>query len=102
MAKIRKYRLSWNASESTDVSNYKFYYDTNPLSYDSPNVNVGNVTEIFIPNDVPDFPLVDGIYNLGVSAVDDAGNESDMAVINEFPFDLVAPNAPSNFVVEPI
>ena len=35
-------------------------------------------------------PLIDGQVSLGISTVDDVGNESDISVIT-VPFDLVAP-----------
>lgn len=100
MAKVKDYQITWTKSASVDVVGYKIYYvpEADTLTYASPNVIVGDVDTVAIPADVPEFPLIDGIYKIGLSAVDDVGNESDIAV-KTVPFDLVAPDVPTNLEV---
>jgi hypothetical protein len=91
MAKIRKYKLSWEASDSSTVIGYKLYWSKGAeVSYDSKFIKVGNVTEITLPDDVI---LSDGPVMFGVTAIDKDGNESDMALIAE-PYQLHVPKAP--------
>ena len=100
MAKVKNYTIMWTKSTSTDVVGYKVYYvpESETLTYAAPNVEVGDVDTVAIPADVPDFPLIDGIYKIGLSAVDDVGNESDI-IEKTVPFDLVAPDAPTNLEI---
>lgn len=100
MAKVKNYQITWTKSASVDVVGYKVYYvpELDLLNYGSPNVAVGDVNSVNIPADVPDFPLIDGVYKIGLSAVDDVGNESDIAE-KTVPFDLVAPDAPTDLAV---
>ena len=102
MAKIRKKRVRWSASLSPDVAGYKLYWALlKGVSYDSASVNVGNVTEIILPDNVPSFPLLAGDVEFGVTAVDQSGNESDMAVYSTN-IDFVAPDPPKDLVLEDI
>lgn len=103
MAKTKEYSITWTKSASTDVVGYKIYYvpEEEELNYGSPNVLVGDVDTVLIPTDVPGFPLIDGSYQIGLSSVDDVGNESDI-ISKIVPFDLVAPDAPTNLEVTPL
>ena len=103
MAKVKQYQITWTKSESIDVVGYKIYYvpEGEELNYGSPNVTVGDVDSVLIPVDVPEFPLVDGSYTIGLSSIDDVGNESDI-ITKTVPFDLVAPAAPSGLEVTPL
>ncbi|MCK4526463.1 hypothetical protein KAW18_03760 [candidate division WOR-3 bacterium] len=103
MANVRKYQVTWTKSTSIDVVGYNIYYvpDTEQLNYGSPHVSVGDVNSIIIPDDVPEFPMIDGVYKIGLTAVDDVGNESDI-IETAVPFDLVAPDAPADLVVTPL
>jgi hypothetical protein len=93
MAKIRKYKLSWDASDSDTVIGYKLYWSKGTVvGYDSKFIKVGNVTEIALPDDVT---LSDGPVMFGVTAIDKDGNESDMAEIAE-PYQLHVPKAPGS------
>jgi len=102
MAKVIKRRISWTASDSPDVVKYRVYWEAAPNipSYSSPHVEVTK-NELIIPDEVPDFPTQEGDYVIGVSAVDDVGNESDISTVTA-PFDFTAPNAPENVSVESI
>jgi hypothetical protein len=48
------------------------------MDHDSDFVEVVNDTELILPDDTPCFSLVSGLIELGITAVDQAGNESDM------------------------
>ena len=97
MAKIAEKLIRFLPSDSLDVVTNKLYYAEAPLlvDYDSPNVDVGNTPngDGYIVVDLAvHFPGVDGVYNIGVAAVDDGGNEADMKLANDVPLDFVAPN----------
>jgi hypothetical protein len=101
MAKVVKRRVRWTASASTDVVGYKVYWsleaDGDP-DYGSPNVQVSS-NQIIIPDDAPEFPEEEGVYVIGITAVDDVGNESDMVTATA-PFDFLVPDSVSNVVIE--
>jgi hypothetical protein len=102
MAKIKKRNISWGASTAVDVIGYKLYWAVGVnanVDYLSSFADVGNKTAVIIPDELPTFPLVDDQMSLGVTAYDDIGNESDMTVVKNVPFDFVAPDAPTNLVV---
>jgi len=103
MAKIVKRTLSWSPSAATDLAGYRLYWAIGAnatIDYDSNHVDLQNVTGIVIPDDVPSvFPLAEPILSIGVSAFDVIGNESDITVVQNVPFDFVAPDAPTNLVV---
>jgi len=99
MAKIRKCKLSWEASDSENVIGYKLYWSkAAEVSYDSKYIKVGNVTEIALPDDVT---LSDGPVMFGVTAIDKDGNESDMTTIPE-PYQLLVPKAPVGLALKPL
>jgi len=99
MAKIVKRTINFVASTAPDVQGYKLYWAVGGgVDYLSDNVDIGNVTTVIIPDDVPTFPLVKDTIELGVTAYDDMGNESDMTVLSA-PFDFDAPDAPTNLEV---
>lgn len=95
MAKVKNVTLEFPASGSPDVVGYKLYIQPvpDPVTYESISVDLGNSTSIVL-NEVAGMPTTDGIYNLGVTAVDDAANESSMSLLNEVPLDFTAPDAP--------
>ena len=82
------------------MAGYRLYWAIGGgVGYDSDFAEVGNVTEVILPDDVPAFPLFHGEMRIGVTSVSHTGNESDMRVISAF-FDLTAPDAPSNLKSE--
>ena len=102
MAKLRKIRISWNVSTDPDVKGYKLYWAVGGgINYDSDSAEVSNVTELILPDDIPSFPLVAADIELGVTAVNHRGNESDITKYSA-PFDFTVPDAPMDLVVEPI
>jgi len=53
MAKMKKRRLRWKASESQQAVGYRLYWaEGGEVGYDSPCVALGNVTEVILPDDV--------------------------------------------------
>ena len=101
MAKVKSAILKFDPSDSPDVVGYKLYMEQSPLvvSYDSQSYDLGNNTEVDLST-IPDMTTRDGVYNLGISAVDDAGNESSMSLMNDVPLDFLAPNPPGEITIE--
>jgi hypothetical protein len=100
MTRIRKWRISWHASNNPDVTGYRLYWAKGSrVNYASDFAEVGKVTEVILPDDVPSFPLVHGDIEIGVTSIGRNGNESNMTVTSAL-FDTVAPDAPSNLKLE--
>jgi hypothetical protein len=100
MAKIKNVTISFTASDSPDVVGYKLYVEEVPavVTYASPSFDMGNTTSV----DLSTLDLLvskKGVFNLGVSAVDSVGNESDMSLSNDVPLAFVAPNPPGVIVI---
>jgi hypothetical protein len=103
MAKVNQAFIRFAPSPSSDVVGYKLYVAPSPASveYTSPSFNMGNPapdgTSGLIVVDLSSLPgmtTYDGMYNIGVSSVDDDGNESSMSVKNGVQLDFVAPDPP--------
>jgi hypothetical protein len=102
MARIRKRKVRWNPSNDSGVVGYKLYWAVGKeVGYDSDFAELGNITGVTLPDDVPSFPIVAGDIELGVVAVDHVGNESDMVKLSA-PFDFSAPDAPTGLAIETI
>lgn len=86
--------LSWTASPSTDVVSYELYQGEQGQAptYDSPHVDVGNVTSATLP--VEGLPMVEGTVIFAVAAVDAAGNKSDLAPVAPVLIDVTPPLPP--------
>jgi hypothetical protein len=98
MARIRKCKLSWQASTSEHVIGYKLYWAKGiDVDYDSKYLKLGNVTEIALPDDVT---LSGGPVMFGVTAIDRDGNESDMVTLVK-PYQLQVPEAPLDLSITP-
>lgn len=101
--------LQFKPSASQDVTGYKLY-----AKVDEPNVNLtkdnatitanlGNPApeaDGFIRvvlNGIPEMQSADGMYDLGVAAIDDAGNESPLLLqgLADISLDFLAPSPPS-------
>lgn len=105
MARAGTKTFYWTASTANDVENYRVYAteENTPISYSSPHRDVGLVTEVDLGALANEgfTPLIDadGLFNLGVAALDDMGNESDIAVKPSVPLDFVPPEAPTGLGV---
>jgi hypothetical protein len=81
--KAKKKRLTWNASPSPDVVGYRVYWSkAGKPDYNSDHAEVGNITQIILPDDIPAFPVRGDQIELGITAVNIKGNESDMARVS--------------------
>ena len=101
MALVQEKILSFEPSDSPDVVGYKMYMEEAPtlVTYDSLSFDLGAKTEGINLAELPDMTTKDGVYNIGIVAVDDAGNESSMSVVNDVPLDFQAPNPPGQIVI---
>lgn len=99
MGKIRSKVVRWQPSETSEVR-YRLYWATcKPVARNLDYANVGTVTEVTLPDDIPSFPLVAGKIVLGVSAIGPSGNESEITSICGS-IDFTIPGAPRNLRVE--
>lgn len=102
MAKIKKRKLRWKTSASPGVVGYKLYWaEEGHVNYDSESAMLGNVEEIVLPDGIPSFPLVKGAIELGITAVNEIGNESHMTKVT-FPFQFSVPDPPENLTLEAV
>jgi len=100
MAKIKRRKLKWIASDSSQVVGYKLYWSENgAVAYDSQCAIVGNVTEIILPDDVKSFMPNGGPVEFGITAVDELGNESDMITLKA-PYQFNVPKAPEDLYLQ--
>ncbi|MFO7740454.1 MAG: AAA family ATPase [Desulfatiglandaceae bacterium] len=99
-AKIQKWRIRWNPSTTPDVIGYKLYWAIGRgVTYGSDCIELGNANEVVLPDGVPAFPRAAEVIEIGVTAVSENGNESDMSVLSA-PLRVTAPEPPSNVLVE--
>ena len=101
--KVVKKRISWDAGTTADIVAHRIYVEKDPTvpTYSSVYVDISMPqTYITVPDDFPAGTFdEDVVYIVGVSSVDDVGNESDIITVSS-PFDFVAPDAPTNIVIE--
>ena len=77
--KTKKKRIRWNRSPSPRVVGYRLYWAVvGEVSYDSEFIDIGDRTEVALPDQVPSLQHVRGEVALGITAVNREGNESDM------------------------
>ena len=98
MAKIKECILTFPPSPSPDVVGYKLYKEDagTEVTHESSGYGlIGTTVDLssVLPGDT------DGIYNLGIVAVDDVGNESDFSLMNNVPLDFVPPEPPGTGVI---
>ena len=100
MGKIRTKKLRWEPAAGEAATKYKIYWSENgTVDYASSFAEVGAVTQVILPDDIPSFPRIAGNLELGIAAVNQAGNESDITKISAY-FDFTVPEAPKSLVVE--
>ena len=106
MAQVSETKIRFSPSGSPDVTGYKLYIeqDPNAVSYSSQSFDLGNPTPVngLIEVDVaalPGMTTYDGVYNFGVVAIDDGGNQSSMSIITGGAIDFVAPDPPGEITV---
>jgi len=64
-------------------------------------VDLGKVTEVTLPDGIPSSSLMAGAVGVGISAINNGGNESELAKTTVH-FDFRAPQAPRNLTVEDV
>lgn len=98
--KVVTRKVQWNPVTVPDLKGYNLYYASGSavLDHNAPFVYVGNVTEVVITDVIPAAINWNGDYTLGVSAVDNVGNESNIAAGTSF-FDFQAPPSPTGFTI---
>jgi Tfp pilus assembly protein PilZ len=100
VGKVKRKRLAWDRSLSDKVTRYRVYWSKDGgIDYGSQHVEVGNVVQVTLPDDIPSFPLVAGEIELGVSAISEAGNESEITKFR-VSIDFIAPEPPKNLRLE--
>ena len=94
---MKKRKLSWAASNSSQVIGYKLYWaEEGGVDYTSKSAELGNITSIVLPDDVTDFSPGNGPVEFGITAIDELGNESDMVTLFA-PYQFSVPEAPDDF-----
>jgi len=100
MGKIKQKKLRWEPAAGEESAKYKLYWSANgTLDYTSSYAEVGVVTQVILPDDIPSFPRIAGNLELGIAAVNQAGNESDITRISAY-LDFTVPEAPKSLTVE--
>ena len=105
MAKIKETWLRFAPSDSPDVVTNKLYLELSPIvvTDTSPSFDIGNningdgLVEVNLAI-VPGMTTLDGVYNIGVAAVDDRGNEASMTLADDIALDFLAPNPVGSLV----
>jgi hypothetical protein len=98
MGKIRKRTVRWEPSAG--VQKYRLYWSSQgPVAYESHFVELENETQVILPDEVPSFPKTAGNIELGITAVNAAGNESDITVAGVY-VDFTVPEAPKALRME--
>ena len=102
MAKIKRRKLKWIASDSVQVVGYKLYWSENGgVNYDSQCAILGNITELILPDDINSFTPNGGPIEFGITALDELGNESDMITVKA-PYQFIVPKAPEDLYMQKI
>jgi hypothetical protein len=100
MGKIRTKKLRWEPAAGEEAMKYKLYWsEIGTVDYTSKFADVGAVTQVILPDDIPSFPRIAGDLELGIAAVNQVGNESDITKISAY-FDFTVPEAPKSLMVE--
>lgn len=99
--KVKSLILSFEPSGSPDVTGYRLYMEEAPaeVNYDSQSWDIGSTTSIDI-SVLDGMTTKNGTYNLGISAVDGAGNESSMSKLEGVILDFEAPDPPGVISIE--
>lgn len=96
MAKLAPSVHSYTPSASSDVvTNYVRIVPTGtPPAYSVTFFDVGNTGSFDMSQVLPADSGIDGIFDICLTSVDDAGNESDFAIKVGVPLDQVPPSPP--------
>jgi len=98
MGIIRKRTGRWEAS--TDAKKYRFYWSVQgSVGYESDFVEIEDKTRVILPDEVPTFPKIAGNIELGITAVNAVGSESDITIARVY-VDFTVPEAPKVLTVD--
>jgi hypothetical protein len=98
VGKVRKRTVRWEPS--ADAQKYRLYWSTQgPVGYESDFVELENKMQVILPDEVPSFPKIAGNIELGITAVNAVGSESDITVARVY-VDFTVPEAPKVLTVE--
>jgi hypothetical protein len=97
---VKQVILSFPPSPSADVVGYRLYVQSAPdeVSFNSESFDLGNSTSIDLAL-LPGMGTRDGVFNVGVTSYDDAGNESAMTIANDIALDFVSPDPPGAITI---
>jgi hypothetical protein len=96
MARLKKKRIRWEPPENSTTMKHRLYWAVGEsVGYDSDYIEVQDVTEVILPDAIPPLPMKAQGVQLGISAVNDSGSESDITMLNT-PLDFSIPEAPKN------
>ena len=107
---LKTVTLKFKRSFSPDIVGYKLYVKPAPDPVDrissqvfdlgNPPADADDMISVDIAS-LPDAMTMDGVYNLGVAAIDDAGNESSLLTegLENIALDFVAPDPPTSATV---
>ena len=99
MGKIKSRKVRWEPSSTPGVK-YRLYWSIGgEVDYDSDHADMGSVTQINLPGDILAFPFTSGRCELGISAISEAGNESELTKAT-VQLDFTVPEAPKDLTVE--
>ena len=98
VGKIRKRTVRWEPS--TDPKKYRFYWSVQgSVGYESDFVEIEDKTRVILPDEVPTFPKIAGNIELGITAVNAVGSESDITIARVY-VDFTVPEAPKVLTVD--
>jgi len=99
MGKVKTRKVRWEPSATPNVKYRLYWCIGGGVDYHSDHSDLGSATEINLPGDIPSFPLVSGTFELGISAISEAGNESELTKAT-VQVDFRVPEAPKSLTVE--
>jgi len=97
---VKNVTLSFPPSAALDVAGYRLYIQEAPdsVTVASEMFDIGNTTSVDLSS-LPGMTTKDGTYNIGITAYDDADNESSMSVLNDVALDFVEPDPPGAITI---
>lgn len=99
MSKLAPNQVGWTPPSAADLDHYELRVVAAgaALDYTVPGITVAKDATSYDFATNPDYAGKQGEFDVGLSAVDVAGNESDITVLKAVPIDFVPPDAPANF-----
>jgi len=99
LARLRKKTIRWERPAISAPQKYRIYWAAGEnVGYDSEHVDLGDVEEAMLPDAIPSLPANARQVYLGISAVNESGNESDITTLRDC-LDFSIPEAPKDLQV---